>query len=144
MGWTNSHLHQFEAKGILYGTTNRGFGIQRVSESRTTIAQILRRPKDRMIYEYDFGDGWEHVIVLEAILPAVPGGLYPIVEAGKRACPPEDVGGVHGYHEFLDVLRDPRHPEHRDMLEWVGGNFDPEAFSVRDANIAIHGGWVPK
>lgn len=142
MGWTDSHLHQFEASGVLYGTSGRESGLRLVSENKTTIAQILHRPKDRITYEYDFGDGWKHDVILEAILAPKPDGLYPIVEAGKRACPPENVGGVPGYDDFLEALRDARHPEHRDLLEWVGGSFDPESFSVGEANLAIHGGWV--
>jgi hypothetical protein len=79
-----------------------------------------------------------------AILPPGRDGRYPIVEAGKRACPPEDCGGSYGYIHFLEAVANPKHPEHRDMLDWIGGTFDPEAFDVRDANLAIHGGWVPK
>lgn len=142
MGWTDSHLHQFEARGILYGTSDREFGFQRVSEGRTTLDQVLRRPRDRMGYEYDFGDSWEHNIVLEEILPPQPDGCYPVILAGKRACPPEDVGGIPGYSRLLEALANPRHPEHREMLEWVGGAFDPERFDPREANLAIHGGWV--
>jgi hypothetical protein len=142
MGWTNSHLHQFEAGGLLYGTSDREFGVRRISENRTTLDAVLRPPKGRMKYEYDFGDGWEHDIVLEEVLPPKPEGVYPIVEAGERACPPEDVGGIHGYYSFLQALEDPSHPEHRDVVTWIGGSFDPDAFTVREANLAIHGGWV--
>jgi len=142
MGWTDTHLHQFEADGVLYGTSDPEFGVRRVSESRTTLDRVLQQPRDRMSYEYDFGDSWEHEILLEAVLPAEPGGVYPRVEAGKRACPPEDVGGVHGYIGFLEALRDSAHPEHREVLEWIGRNFDPEEFTVRQANLDIHGGWT--
>ena len=142
MGWTNSHLHQFEARGNLYGTSDPEYDVRRISESRTALDQVLQRPKDRMRYEYDFGDSWEHDVLLEAVLPSEPGGIYPRVEAGKRACPPEDVGGVHGYVGFLEALKDTAHPEHHDMLEWVGRKFDPEAFTVRQANLDIHGGWT--
>jgi len=142
MGWTDSHLHQFAVRGVFYGISDRESGVRRVSENRTTVAQLLRRPKDRITYEYDFGDGWEHDVILEAILPPERDGLYPVVEAGKRACPPEDVGGVHGYHDFLEALGDPGHPEHGDLLEWVGGSFDQDSFSVGEANLDIHGGWV--
>ena len=142
MGWTDSHLHQFEAEGVCYGTSDREFGIARVSEARTTLDQVLRRPKDRLRYEYDFGDGWDHDVILEAIVASQSGRLYPLVEAGKRACPPEDCGGSYGYLDFLEAISDPKHPEHRTMLDWVGGAFDPEAFDVSQANLAIHGGWV--
>lgn len=141
MGWTDSHLHQFSAHGVLYGTSDREFGLARVSESRTTVAQLLRHPKDRLKYEYDFGDSWEHDVVLEAVLPP-GGGPYPVVESGRRACPPEDVGGIPGYARFLEVLADPKHPERAELLEWVGGRFDPEEFDSGEANLAIHGGWA--
>jgi hypothetical protein len=95
-----------------------------------------------MRYEYDFGDGWEHDILLEAVLPAQAGGIYPRVEAGKRACPPEDVGGVHGYEHFLEALSNPTHPEHGEFVEWIGKKFDPEEFTVGRANLDIHGGWA--
>lgn len=142
MGWTDSHLHQFEANGILYGTSDREFGLTRVSENKTTVDQVLRRPKNKLSYEYDFGDGWEHEIILEAILPPLDDGRYPIIEAGRRACPPEDVGGIGGYENFLEVIRNPKHPEHGEMREWIGGSFDPEDFDANEANLAIHGGWV--
>jgi len=142
MGWPDSHLHQFEARGVCYGTSDREFGVKRVSENKTTIGQVLRNTKDRLTYGYDFGDGWFHDVVLEEVLEFGQGGPYPIVEAGKRACPPEDVGGVYGYLNFLEALADPNHPEHRDMIDWAGAAFDPEAFDVGEANLAIHGGWV--
>lgn len=130
MGWTDSHLHQFEARGVIYGTPNPEFGVATSNEARVRLDQVLRRPKDRLTYEYDFGDGWEHDVVLERILPPAPEARYPIVEDGKRACPPEDCGGPYGYLGFLEILADPRHPEHEEMLEWAGGEFDPEAFEI--------------
>lgn len=142
MGWTDSHLHQFEMDGVLYGTSDREFEVKRVSENRTTVGQLLRRPKDRLTYEYDFGDSWEHDVILEAVLPPGGDGRYPIVEAGRRACPPEDVGGIYGYAHLIEVIANPKHPEYPEMIEWVGESFDPEFFDVQAANLAIHGGWV--
>jgi hypothetical protein len=144
MGWTDSHLHQFEWDGILYGVSDREFGLTRVSENKTTVDQLLRHPKDRMTYEYDFGDSWVHDVVLEAVLPPEGDGRYPIVEAGRRACPPEDVGGIYGYAHFLEAISNPKHPEHTEMMEWAGESFDPEFFDTKEANLAIHGGWVRK
>jgi hypothetical protein len=142
MGWTDSHLHQFEANGVLYGTLDCEYGIERVNESRTKLRDVLAFPKDRLMYEYDFGDDWIHDVVLEAVLPPRAGGRYPVIEAGKRTRPPEDVGGVYGYLEFLEVLADPQHPDHEDMKTWSGGSFDPEAFDVNEMNVSIHGGWA--
>ena len=137
MGWTNSHLHQFESKGVFYGISDPELGVHRVSESKTTVDQLLRRPKDCLTYDYDFGDGWEHDVVLEAILPSKSYGFIPIIEAGQRACPPEDVGGIPGYTNFLEILADPKHSAHQDTLEWVGGSFDPEFFDVDEANRVL-------
>jgi len=91
----------------------------------------------KFLYEYDFGDGWEHELLVEKILPAEPGVGYPRCLKGKRACPPEDVGGVWGYADFLEIMRDPNHPEHEDMLEWVGGEFDPEVFDLEEVNAEL-------
>ena len=134
MGWTDSHLHQFFHRGAYYGAPDREFGMPMVSERRTRLDQLLAVPKDRLVYEYDFGDGWEHEVVLEDVAEARPDVRYPRIIAGKRACPPEDVGGYGGYADFLEAIGDPAHEEHSGMLEWVGGAFDPEDFDVIAAN----------
>jgi hypothetical protein len=84
--------------------------------------------------EYDFGDSWLHEILVEKILPREPDARYPRCLTGKRACPPEDCGGIWGYADFLDAIRDPNHPEHEAMLEWIGDDFDPEAFDLQTVN----------
>jgi hypothetical protein len=81
-----------------------------------------------MRYVYDFGDDWVHRVVVEKVVRADPNVAYPCCIGGRRACPPEDCGGVWGYQEFLAAISDPHHPEHESMLEWAGGEFDPEAF----------------
>ncbi|MHB0947955.1 MAG: plasmid pRiA4b ORF-3 family protein [Gemmatimonadaceae bacterium] len=136
-GWTDSHLHQFNHRGTYYSAPEREFGMPTSSERQTRLGDLLRRPKDRLLYEYDFGDGWEHDVVVESITEAVPGLRYPRVIAGRRACPPEDVGGVSGYAQLLEAIRDRAHEEHESMLDWVGGNFDPERFDVIEANDRI-------
>jgi hypothetical protein len=113
------------------------FWRQFVSERRTRLSDLLHRPQDRLIYEYDFGDGWEHDVVLETLAEAQPTVRYPRVIAGKRARPPEDVGGFPGYAEFLAAIGDPKHEEHNSMLEWSGGPFDPEAFDLIAANDRV-------
>ncbi len=140
LGWTNSHLHMFEAGGARYGERDPEFPKRR-SEKQTLLAEVLREPNDTLLYEYDFGDGWEHDVVLERVLPPVPGCKYPYVTGGGRACPPEDCGGLGGYEELLRVLADPADPEHEELVEWVGGSFDPEEFDVAERNRAFHGGW---
>jgi len=87
-----------------------------------------------MLYEYDFGDGWMHKIVVEKIVAPSPKVKAPCCVAGVRACPPEDCGGPYRYAEFLKAIRDPSHPEHEDMVEWLGGEFDPAYFDLEDVN----------
>jgi hypothetical protein len=133
MGWTDSHLHQFRHGTTYYGQPDPEMGMERENERRVVLQQVLRRPKERMVYEYDFGDGWEHDILLEAIAETGTSKVTTRVLAGKRACPPEDVGGIGGYYRFLEAIQDPKHPEHGELLEW-GGPFDPDAFELDEIN----------
>lgn len=139
MGWTNSHLHEFKAGGRYYGEPDPDFGdeLKMVDERQARLNQIAPRVRSRFVYEYDFGDSWEHELVVEKILPPEKGVQYPRCLDGKRACPPDDVGGVWGYQDFLDAIRDPDHPDHEDMIAWIGGEFDPEAFDLRGVNGAL-------
>ncbi len=139
MGWTDSHLHQFIIGGVEYGLPDPDFTDAMRSEQRVTLARVVTAEKERFVYEYDFGDSWTHIILLEKVLPAEPGVHYLRCLAGKRACPPEDVGGVWGYAAFLEAIRTSDHPEHDDMLDWCGGAFDPDAFSRDEINQALGG-----
>ena len=134
IGWTDLHLHQFEAKGQLYGRPDRESPVSIRNEARVLLGEVLPREKDSMLYEYDFGDGWIHKVVLEKIVSPSPKVKVPCCVAGARACPPEDCGGPYGYAEFLKAVRDPSHPEHEDMVEWLGGDFDPGHFDLADVN----------
>ena len=136
MGWTNSHLHQFEIDGVRYGDPEllmEGFEDETppVNSLRTKVSKIL--PKDgkrfHFDYEYDFGDGWEHEILFEGCLRAEKGSRYPLCLEGQRACPPEDVGGPYYYPEYLEALADPDHERHEEFMEW-SGPFDPEKFDA--------------
>jgi hypothetical protein len=139
MGWTNSHLHQFEIKGKRYGDPellDDGFGdFVCLDSTKTKLSQILPKTGKRFAfkYEYDFGDGWQHEVVSEGKLPVDPKVKYPLCLEGERACPPEDCGGPWGYGDFLEAIRNPKHEEHESMLEWVGGAFDPEEFDSKKA-----------
>jgi len=137
MGWTDAHLHQFIINGVEYGLPDPDFTDDMRSEQRIKLERVVTTEKDRFVYEYDFGDSWTHIILLERILPPDPAVHYPRCLAGKRACPPEDVGGVWGYAAFLEAIGNSDHPEHDDMLEWCGGEFDPEAFSLDEVNQAL-------
>ena len=135
MGWTNSHLHQFIAQGQCYGAPDPDFDFSEVlDEQEYRLSQLLKNEKDSMVYEYDFGDSWEHNIRLEKILPFDPDAVLPLCLKAKGACPPEDVGGIWGYSNFMEALSDPDHPEHTEYKEWVGGGFDPAAYDIKEVN----------
>jgi hypothetical protein len=137
MGWLNCHLHQFIAYGAFFGTPDDEFGMDIQDETKIKLHDLLEMEKDSMIYEYDFGDGWEHKITLEKVLPYDKSQALPVCIKGKRACPPEDCGGVWGYEGLLKALADPADPEHEDMLEWLGGTFDAEEFDINAVNFAL-------
>jgi hypothetical protein len=134
MGWMDCHFHQYEVKGQLYRRPSVELELPMKDETRTRLAEVLRRPKDSMLYEYDFGDSWIHQVVLEKIVAPSPGLNVPQCIAGARACPPEDCGGIFGYAELLKALKDPSHPEHDDMLQWVGEDYDPNIFDLEAVN----------
>lgn len=143
MGWDDYHLHMFVAKGaygerIDYGELDPEYGDDGTrNEKRVRLDKLVAEPKDRFVYEYDFGDGWDHDIVVEKVLPADPSVQYPICLTGKRACPPEDVGGIWGFAEYLQALADPEHPEHEDRVEWGGGDYDPLEFDLEYVNARL-------
>lgn len=134
MGWTNSHLHEFVNGRNRYGVPDEDFPSDVKDEIDFRLDQILRKEKDSLHYVYDFGDGWEHEVVLEKVESFDPSVVLPVCLEGSRACPPEDIGGLPGYEMFLDAISDPSHPEHADMLEWNGGDFDPEHFDLAEVN----------
>ena len=134
MGWTDSHLHQFIANQVFYGTPDDDFELEMEDETQYKLSQLLTKEKESLVYEYDFGDSWEHKILLEKILPYDSKIVLPVCLKGKRACPPEDCGGIWGYEELLQTISNPKHPDHDEMLEWLGGKFDPEEFDLEEIN----------
>ena len=145
MGWTNSHLHQFEIDGKRYGDPqliDDGFeDFECVDSTVTKISEIIPKNGKRFqfLYEYDFGDGWEHEVLFEGCLPTTIGTRYPVCIEGERACPPEDVGGVGGYAEYLQILADKNDDRHEEMLRWRG-KFDPEKFDAVKATKRMRRG----
>jgi len=141
MGWTDSHLHRFIVGDTYYGTPDpemMSFGRQTLSEKRYTVAEVAPAVKRSFVYEYDFGDGWEHKIVVEKILPPDPQFQHPICLAGANACPPEDCGGISGYNDLIEILADPQNPEHERMKEWLGYDLDPARFNIDIANGVLN------
>lgn len=137
MGWTDSHLHQFNIDGRFYGVPSPDDWDEVLNESRYSLEKIAPEEKRKFVYEYDFGDCWKHVIVVEKILPFETGKVYPVCINGKRACPPEDVGGVWGYEEFLQAISNPENEEHDSFLEWAGDDFDPEECNLDIINVEL-------
>lgn len=135
MGWYDCHLYEFEIHGQTYGQPLPDFDDLHIKSDRTlSLNQFVTGEKFKFPYLYDMGDSWDHQILVEKVLPIDPEVRYPICIKGKRACPPEDCGGVWGYADFLETIRDPQHSDHETMLEWIGGEFDSEAFDLEAAN----------
>lgn len=137
MGWTDAHLHAYRVGGVTYGVPDPDSPDDKTVNERNVRLDRIAGEGDKLIYEYDFGDGWEHELKIEKVLPAESAVHYPRCTEGRRACPPEDCGGSPGYEHLLEVLRDPKHEEHEEMHEWIGGDFDPEAFDLDAANRAL-------
>ncbi len=137
MAWSDGHLHEFVANGVAYGTADEEWSDDVEDERHAYLADVASLAGDRLLYRYDFGDGWECDLVIERVLDPQPGVEYPLCVNGRRAGPPEDVGGVWGYAQFLDALADPTHPEHQQQVEWAGGDFDPEEFDRARINALL-------
>lgn len=135
MGWQNAHLHVFSDGQTNYGVPDPELGFR---DEHTTKLNELVEPGGRLEYTYDFGDSWDHEILVEEATVADSGRPCPWCVAGQGACPPEDSGGVGGYQRLVEILADPRHEEHRFMLDWLGldssAEFDPARFDPEDAN----------
>ncbi len=139
MGWWDYHLHQFTVGGTYFGVPDPDYDsyMEMQDEEEVTLGQVAPREGFKFHYEYDFGDGWIHQVLVEKVLPPEPSQSYPVCIKGQRACPPEDVGGMWGYYDFLEALQDPEHEEHESYLEWIGGDFDPEAFDLDEVNETL-------
>jgi hypothetical protein len=137
MGWTNSHLHEFEIEGRRYGLPDPDWDDHDVTDEATSKLFRVVKQGDRFGYLYDFGDSWAHRLTVEKITSPEPGVRYPRCVSGQGACPPEDVGGPWGYEEFQAVLADPSHPEHDERLEWAGVLVDPNRLDLDEADQAL-------
>jgi len=128
MGWTNSHLYEIRARDVGWGIPDPDFGDGPLDARKARLADVLEDIGTKSLkYIYDFGDGWEHSVRVERVTDATPGIAYPRLTAATGRCPPEDVGGPWGYHEFLEAIADPDHERHAESVEWIGENFDPTA-----------------
>ncbi len=140
MGWVNYHLYSFEMVNpstgmrVEIGIPDKNFewGKETLPGWEQKIADWFSMENRLANYTYDFGDDWEHKIQLEKVLLRDKNVNYPICIKGKRACSHEDCGGIWGYEDFLEIIKNPDHEEHEEMLEWAGGEFDPEHFDVKE------------
>lgn len=164
-GWENYHLHQFilnkkkpkptnvELAELIRSenweefasrmTNQRFFSLPMFElediedERKIRLSDLVPMPKQKLEYEYDFGDSWKHIIEVKKVEPPAGGVTYPICLDGKLACPPEDCGGVWGYYDILEAVKDPRHPQHEDLKEWLGKDFDPDYFDLARTNAIL-------
>lgn len=136
MGWFDSHLHHFVIGGAQYGPIlEDDWGADSINdETLTTLHAAVKNGPSSFDYTYDFGDNWQHKITIEKVLASAESKPYPEVLKGKRACPPEDIGGIWGYQEFLEAYTDPSHDDHAAMVDWAGPDFRPELFDSEDIN----------
>ncbi|MBK7781000.1 MAG: plasmid pRiA4b ORF-3 family protein [Ardenticatenia bacterium] len=141
MGWYDVHLHEFDVGGLRVGVPDPDWDDGEVEhEAKFPLRKVFGAPKTKVLYTYDFGDDWEHVVLLEAILPADPTCVLPRCIAGARARPPEDVGGIWGYEEAPASLKDPADPEHASWKEWFPEDFDAAAFDLDEVNDSLTDG----
>jgi hypothetical protein len=135
MGWWDYHLHQFIIEERYYGVPHPGYVVDMIDENEVALNRIVDKGST-FLYKYDFGDSWHHILEVEKVLEPEPGQRYPVCVKGKRATPPEDVGGIPGYEQYQEAMADPDHPRHERYLEWRG-EFDPEAFDLEEINAAL-------
>ena len=140
MGWTNSHLHMFLIGVDRYSDPTLVDDLdwedsEDEDERKVTLAKVVASGVNTFGYEYDFGDSWGHVLAVEKELPPEQGAqVFARCVDGARACPPEDCGGTGGFADLLKIIRSPRHKEHKSMMAWLGGRFDPAAFDMEETN----------
>jgi hypothetical protein len=135
MGWENSHLHEFKVSGERYTEFEEDIQSGAGDSTAVTLRSLnLNREGQIFLYNYDFGDDWLHQILVESSRTVEDSAKLPVCETGRRACPPEDSGGVHRYEYLLEVVSDPTNPDHEELSEWLDPEFDPEAFDADRVN----------
>lgn len=145
MGWTESHLHMFTAGGVLYAKPSPDWDMKVRDTARVRLRDVAKSEGEAFIYEYDLGDSWRHQVLLEEVLFDKSAAGVAVCLEGELACPLEDSGGVRGYYDTLEILRDAQHEEYEGTREWVDGMaatsgrkiFDPDVFDLDDVNAAL-------
>ena len=137
MGWDNSHLFEFNINGYRIGEPHEDdddWGGKIIDATTVTLDSIITDTKEKFEYTYDFGDSWEHLLKVEKFLPKDENVKYPICIDGELNCPPEDSGGVWGFYDLLKTIKNKKHPQHKEILEWFGGHYDTEHFDKESVN----------
>jgi hypothetical protein len=144
MGWGNYHLYEFKIGNYRIGVNDEYYddpesgGSEIIDSTEITLDEVLSQGNVKIFsYEYDFGDSWIHSIVVEKTLPLDPDKYYPVCIKGKLNSPPEDCGGLYGYYDLLEIISNKKNPEHKEMIEWLGGRFDPNEFNLDDVNVSL-------
>jgi hypothetical protein len=135
-GWTDCHLHGFYVGEGRYGVPDE-MDEDLHDESRVTLDGVAGQRIKRFQYNYDYGDDWFHDVRVEKVLAGDAATSQISCLGGSRQCPPEDCGGPGGYYDFLEAIGNPKHPEHEEMLDWIGGAFNPEAFDLDAVNRVL-------
>lgn len=141
MGWENAHLYEFMVDNYRIGEPNGDFdsysGSKMIDSEEIALEEVLSSEIKKFSYDYDFGDGWDHEIIIEKILPLDHAIEYPKCLKGKMNCPPEDCGGIPGYYNLVEIMKNKKHPERKEMIEWLGGVFDPMKFDLEGTNAHL-------
>jgi hypothetical protein len=141
MSWTNLHAHIFAAGAVLYGDPDQDWDEKVQDERKVRLATVAKEPGATLIYEHDMGDSWRHEVVVEEVTAEAAGAAVLQCLAGERACPPEDCGGIDGYYDMLERLRDPSAEDYEETRAWLedatGGPFDPDVFDLKAVNRAL-------
>jgi hypothetical protein len=135
MGWEFSHLWHFQVGDEYFGEQSE-FEMDWEDAKAIRLSDLMNHKVKKFTYLYDFGDSWEHSIQFEKSGEADPSMEYPRCTDGKLACPPEDCGGIWGYGDLVEAIRDPKHEQHEELLDWIG-EFDPEEFDLQDVNARL-------
>ncbi|GJD59633.1 plasmid pRiA4b ORF-3 family protein [Methylobacterium dankookense] len=138
MPFEDYHLYDFRVGEIRYAMPDPDYPDPKTRRTKPLkLGDVLKGGITQFAYTYDFGDNWQHTITVEAVFEADPLAEYPRFLEGERRAPPEDVGGTFGFDEFLTILSKPRHPEHKSVLRWCGGSFDPEAMDQETIEVKM-------
>lgn len=137
MGWQDYHLFDFQIGDKHYGIPEGKWDREFLQARSIKLAAVIAKGIRRFDYVYDFGDDWEHTVVIESVFDADPALKYPRFVDGARRAPPEDVGGPPGFFDFLEAMANPRHSEHRHLVEWYGRPFDPNDLDLLVIRLRI-------